>query len=53
MTMPGTNLMTKITRRELVGLYDMMNRFRGMECGVKFAEGFVRHTQTVPLDPRL
>lgn len=26
-------------------LHDMMNRFRGMECGVKFAEGFVRHCQ--------
>ena len=29
-------------------LHDMMNRFRGMECGVKFAEGFVRHNQSVP-----
>ena len=28
-------------------LHDMMNRFRGMECGVKFAEGFVRHNQSV------
>ena len=26
-------------------LHDMMNRFRGMECGAKFAEGFVRHCQ--------
>lgn len=26
-------------------LHDMMNRFRGMEYGVKYAEGFVRHTQ--------
>lgn len=26
-------------------LHDMMNRFRGMECGVKLAEAFVRHTQ--------
>jgi hypothetical protein len=25
--------------------HDMMNRFRGMEAGVKYAEGFVRHTQ--------
>ena len=23
-------------------LHDMMNRFRGMECGVKFAEAFVQ-----------
>jgi LmbE family N-acetylglucosaminyl deacetylase len=29
-------------------LHDMMNRFRGMECGVKFAEAFVRHNQSVP-----
>lgn len=28
-------------------LHDMMNRFRGMECGVKYAEGFVRHNQSV------
>lgn len=27
-------------------LHDMMNRFRGMECGVKFAEAFVRHAQS-------
>ena len=26
-------------------LHDMMNRFRGMECGVKFAEAFIRHSQ--------
>jgi N-acetylglucosamine malate deacetylase 1 len=26
-------------------LHDMMNRFRGMESGVKLAEGFVRHCQ--------
>jgi N-acetylglucosamine malate deacetylase 1 len=26
-------------------LHDMMNRFRGMECGVKYAEAFVRHGQ--------
>ena len=25
-------------------LHDIMNRFRGMECGVKFAEAFVRQT---------
>lgn len=29
-------------------LHDMMNRFRGMEYGVKYAEGFVRHTQNPP-----
>jgi LmbE family N-acetylglucosaminyl deacetylase len=28
-------------------LHDMMNRFRGMECGVKYAEGFVRHNQSM------
>ena len=27
--------------------HDMMNRFRGMEMGVKFAEAFVRHDQSV------
>jgi LmbE family N-acetylglucosaminyl deacetylase len=27
--------------------HDMMNRFRGMEMGVKYAEGFVRHDQSV------
>jgi N-acetylglucosamine malate deacetylase 1 len=26
-------------------LHEMMNRFRGMECGVGLAEGFVRHCQ--------
>ena len=26
-------------------LHDMMNRFRGMECGAKYAEAFVRHVQ--------
>lgn len=26
-------------------LHDMMNRFRGMECGAKLAEAFVRHAQ--------
>jgi hypothetical protein len=34
-------------------LHEAMDRFRGMECGVKDAEGFVRHCQntemTVPL----
>lgn len=25
--------------------HDMMNRFRGMECGCKFAEAFIRHVQ--------
>lgn len=29
-------------------LHDMMNRFRGMEYGVKHAEAFVRHYQTPP-----
>jgi N-acetylglucosamine malate deacetylase 1 len=29
-------------------LHDMMNRFRGMECGAKYAEGFVRHCQNPP-----
>lgn len=28
--------------------HDLMNRFRGMEIGVKYAEGFVRHTQSAP-----
>ncbi len=27
-------------------LHDAMNRFRGMECGVKFAEAFIRHNQS-------
>ena len=27
--------------------HDMMNRFRGMEVGVKYAEAFVRHDQSV------
>jgi len=31
-------------------LHDMMNRFRGMECDVKYAEGFVRHTQSLSRD---
>lgn len=26
-------------------LHDMMNRFRGMECGANYAEAFVRHCQ--------
>lgn len=26
-------------------LHDLMNRFRGMECGAKLAEAFVRHAQ--------
>jgi N-acetylglucosamine malate deacetylase 1 len=26
--------------------HDVMNRFRGMECGVKLAEGFVEHVQS-------
>jgi len=28
-------------------LHDMMNRFRGMEFGVKYAESFVRHNQNL------
>lgn len=28
--------------------HDMMNRFRGMEIGVKYAEAFLRHDQSVP-----
>jgi len=31
-------------------LHDMMNKFRGMECGVKYAEGFVRHCQNPPAE---
>ena len=31
-------------------LHDMMNRFRGMELGVKYAEAFVRHNQSVSAD---
>jgi len=31
-------------------LHDAMNRFRGMECGTKCAEGFVRHCQNLPRD---
>ena len=35
--------------------HDAMNRFRGMECGCKYAEGFIRHAQspdaTLPLIP--
>ncbi len=27
-------------------LHDRMNRFRGMECGCEFAEGFIRHCQS-------
>ncbi len=36
-------------------LHEAMDRFRGMECGVKDAEGFIRHCQnpemTVPVRP--
>lgn len=28
---------------EFYALHDMMNRFRGLECGSKYAEAFVRH----------
>lgn len=30
--------------------HDMMNRFRGMEIGVKYAEGFARHEQSGALE---
>jgi LmbE family N-acetylglucosaminyl deacetylase len=30
--------------------HDMMNRFRGMEIGAKYAEGFVRHEQSGVLE---
>ena len=30
---------------EFYGLHELMNRFRGAELGVKYAEAFVRHTQ--------
>lgn len=32
--------------------HDPMNRFRGLECGCKFAEAFVRHVQS-PTEPPL
>lgn len=31
---------------EFYAQHEVMNRFRGMECGVKFAEGFVEHVQS-------
>ncbi len=31
---------------EFYAQHDVMNRFRGMECGVKFAEGFIEHVQS-------
>lgn len=31
--------------------HEAMNRFRGMECGVKVAEGFVRHCQNRETNP--
>src|SRR5437764_2136164 len=31
---------------EFYAFHDMMNRFRGMEAGVKFAEAFARHPQS-------
>jgi N-acetylglucosamine malate deacetylase 1 len=31
-------------------LHDMMNRFRGLECGARYAEGFVRHNQNMARD---
>lgn len=33
-------------------LHDMMNRFRGMEAGVKYAEAFVQHNQSKQADVR-
>jgi LmbE family N-acetylglucosaminyl deacetylase len=33
--------------------HDPMNRFRGLECGCKFAEAFVRHVQSLPQAPPL
>ena len=30
---------------EFYGVHELMNRFRGAELGVKYAEAFVRHTQ--------
>lgn len=33
---------------EFYALHDMMNRFRGMECGARVAEAFVRHVQNDP-----
>jgi N-acetylglucosamine malate deacetylase 1 len=33
---------------EFYALHDMMNRFRGMECGARYAEAFVRHVQNDP-----
>ncbi len=32
---------------EFYTLHDVMNRFRGLEYGCKFAEGFIRHTQSI------
>ncbi len=32
--------------QEFYAAHDVMNRFRGMECGVKFAEGFIEHVQS-------
>ncbi|HET7841886.1 MAG TPA: PIG-L family deacetylase [Terriglobia bacterium] len=31
---------------EFYAQHDLMNRFRGMESGVKFAEGFIEHAQS-------
>lgn len=31
---------------EFYAQHDLMNRFRGMESGVKFAEGFIEHVQS-------
>lgn len=31
---------------EFYGYHDMMNRFRGMECGAKYAEAFIAHAQS-------
>lgn len=33
---------------EFYALHDMMNRFRGMESGAKYAEAFIRHVRNDP-----
>jgi len=38
---------------EWYSLHEEMNRFRGMECGRKFAEAFVRHVQSPDVSPPL
>ena len=34
--------------KEFYGVHELMNRFRGSELGVKYAEAFVRHNQDRP-----